>query len=261
MACWNGKKLVLATGTALLFSVLMTSVGNAESRTRHPGTKISGVSHGKHSFVPPGHRKHWGGRKHHYRPHKPGKYYKAHYPRKPRHYYKPKKPHYGYRGYHKRKHPHWKRGHYHHKPRWSYGLYFGFGSHSGYGGYVGYGSGGYGGHIGYGGYGHYHKASDALKWIAFTAITLKLIDVLNENQRRAHESAQIRATEAPVGRTIRWRDGRAQGDVVALRDGRDSSGHYCREFQQTITVGGKRERGYGTACRRPDGAWQIVSTR
>lgn len=36
-----------------------------------------------------------------------------------------------------------------------------------------------------------------------------------------------------------------------------SSGQTCREFQQTITVGGRQESGYGTACRQPDGSWQI----
>lgn len=37
-----------------------------------------------------------------------------------------------------------------------------------------------------------------------------------------------------------------------------SNGRYCREFQQEITVGGQRQQGFGTACRQPDGAWQIV---
>ena len=36
------------------------------------------------------------------------------------------------------------------------------------------------------------------------------------------------------------------------------SGQYCREFQQTITVGGQTEDAYGTACREPDGSWRIV---
>ncbi|MSO70518.1 MAG: glycine zipper 2TM domain-containing protein [Alphaproteobacteria bacterium] len=33
---------------------------------------------------------------------------------------------------------------------------------------------------------------------------------------------------------------------------------YCREYEQTITVGGRAERGYGQACRQPDGSWQII---
>ena len=32
----------------------------------------------------------------------------------------------------------------------------------------------------------------------------------------------------------------------------------CREYQQTIVVGGRTEEGVGTACRQPDGSWRIV---
>jgi len=38
-----------------------------------------------------------------------------------------------------------------------------------------------------------------------------------------------------------------------------SSGQYCREFQQSITVGGQTQDAYGTACRQPDGTWKVVS--
>lgn len=33
---------------------------------------------------------------------------------------------------------------------------------------------------------------------------------------------------------------------------------YCREYQTTITVGGKNQQAYGRACRQPDGQWKIV---
>jgi hypothetical protein len=33
---------------------------------------------------------------------------------------------------------------------------------------------------------------------------------------------------------------------------------YCREFTQSVTIGGRVEHGYGTACMQPDGAWEIV---
>lgn len=32
---------------------------------------------------------------------------------------------------------------------------------------------------------------------------------------------------------------------------------YCREFIQTITVGGRTQDSYGKACRQPDGAWEL----
>lgn len=33
----------------------------------------------------------------------------------------------------------------------------------------------------------------------------------------------------------------------------------CREFQQTVTIGGREQRAYGTACRQADGSWKIQS--
>ena len=37
-----------------------------------------------------------------------------------------------------------------------------------------------------------------------------------------------------------------------------SSGQPCREFTQTIFVGGKSQEGYGRACRQTDGSWKIM---
>ena len=112
----------------------------------------------------------------------------------------------------------------------------------------------------YRGYGHYFQDDDAYKWLAFTAIAVKLLDNLNEQQERKHEAAQVRATTAPIGETIYWREGSAAGSVTATREGNSSAGRYCREFQHEVTIGGKREQSYGTACRQPDGSWEVIST-
>lgn len=32
----------------------------------------------------------------------------------------------------------------------------------------------------------------------------------------------------------------------------------CREFQTTVTIGGKPEKAYGRSCRQPDGTWKQV---
>lgn len=37
-----------------------------------------------------------------------------------------------------------------------------------------------------------------------------------------------------------------------------SSGE-CREYRQSIRIGDQEQPGYGVACRRPDGSWQIVN--
>ena len=113
----------------------------------------------------------------------------------------------------------------------------------------------------YSGYGYHYHDHDAFPWLAFTAITLSLVALLTVAQQRAQEQAQIEATTAPVGSTIAWDDAGAAGSVSVLREGRSSSGKTCREFQQTVTVGGRSEQAYGTACLQPDGAWQIVKTQ
>ena len=115
------------------------------------------------------------------------------------------------------------------------------------------------GHL-YSGYGHYRNDDAAYQWLALTAITLKILDNLNEAQERAHEQAQADATMAPVGETIVWNQSGASGAVSVMRDGYSTSGRYCREFQQQVTIGGRTERAYGTACQQPDGSWQVVST-
>jgi len=114
------------------------------------------------------------------------------------------------------------------------------------------------GHV-YWGYGRYYSDNDAWKWMAFTAITLKTLDNLNEEAQRDHEAAQVTATTAPVGETIYWDNEEASGSVTTTKQGTSSAGMTCREFQQEITVGGESENAYGTACLQEDGAWKIVN--
>jgi surface antigen len=67
---------------------------------------------------------------------------------------------------------------------------------------------------------------------------------------------------APDGGTVRWQHGPAtlqpwQATPTATYQATD--GRYCREFIGTATVGGQPQQVYGTACRQPDGSWEIVS--
>ena len=114
------------------------------------------------------------------------------------------------------------------------------------------------GHV-YWGYGHHHSDADAFKWLAFTAITLQLLDNVNEQAQREHEAAQVQATSAAVGEKITWTTNEANGYVVTTKQGTNNNGQTCREFQQSITVGGNTEEAYGTACLQADGAWNIVN--
>jgi surface antigen len=74
--------------------------------------------------------------------------------------------------------------------------------------------------------------------------------------------ANQRALETlPPGQSLPWRnpDSGNSGTVTPKAYFRTENGGYCREFQQTITVGGQTQQGYGTACRQSDGSWKIQS--
>lgn len=84
---------------------------------------------------------------------------------------------------------------------------------------------------------------------------------LDAADRLAMQQAQDRAYYAPIGETVSWNNPNSgnRGSIVAVRDGTSTAGRYCREYEQTIYVGGKQQSGYGTACQQPDGSWEIVN--
>lgn len=75
------------------------------------------------------------------------------------------------------------------------------------------------------------------------------------------QNAQLTLEKGRLGITSEWNnpDSGNAGTITPTRTYQNAEGRYCREYQQTITVGGQVEEAYGTACREPDGAWQIVS--
>lgn len=76
-----------------------------------------------------------------------------------------------------------------------------------------------------------------------------------------HSRTQAQALENnKTGASSSWKnpDSGASGTITPTKT-YERNGTYCREFSQTINVGGKAEKGYGTACRQPDGSWQIVN--
>ncbi len=62
------------------------------------------------------------------------------------------------------------------------------------------------------------------------------------------------------GITSNWAnpDSGHSGTVTPTRTFQTADGRYCREFQGSVTIGGKTVQAYGNACRRPDGSWQII---
>jgi len=84
--------------------------------------------------------------------------------------------------------------------------------------------------------------------------------LVDDQDKRRAVAAEQRAYTAPIGQQVTWNNPQNgnNGVIVPTRDGYASNGAYCREFQQTITVGGQRQQGYGKACQQPDGSWKIV---
>ncbi|MGH1397871.1 MAG: RT0821/Lpp0805 family surface protein [Alphaproteobacteria bacterium] len=74
--------------------------------------------------------------------------------------------------------------------------------------------------------------------------------------------ASERAHSAPVGETISWNNPESgnHGTVTPVNDGYSTANRYCREYEQEIFVGGRRETGVGQACQNADGTWEIVNS-
>lgn len=87
----------------------------------------------------------------------------------------------------------------------------------------------------------------------------KLLD--DRDKRLAAEASQNALETAPTGRSVTWRnpDNEHSGAVTPVKTYQTPSGTYCREYEQIITIDGKREKVYGTACRQPDGSWRNVN--
>jgi len=76
----------------------------------------------------------------------------------------------------------------------------------------------------------------------------------------AARTTQTALETSRSGETSTWSnpDSGHSGTITPQPAYQAPSGDYCREYQQQITVGGKTESAYGTACRQPDGTWRIV---
>ena len=84
---------------------------------------------------------------------------------------------------------------------------------------------------------------------------------LDRADRLAMQKTPTTALEtSKSGTAVAWRnpDTGNRGTVTPKPAFKNNYGRYCREFQQTVTIGGRTAEAYGTACRQPDGSWKIV---
>lgn len=68
---------------------------------------------------------------------------------------------------------------------------------------------------------------------------------------------------APTCSSIAWNNPQtgSAGTVTPVVTYEPEPGRYCREFQQQVVIGGQVQDAYGTACRQPDGSWEIVAEK
>jgi len=87
-------------------------------------------------------------------------------------------------------------------------------------------------------------------------------NALDQRDREYYnDTAQNTLESGRTGSTGSWQnpDSGNAGTMTPTRTYQSSSGQPCREFTTTVTVDGKTEEAYGTACRQADGSWQIVN--
>ncbi|WP_375327206.1 RT0821/Lpp0805 family surface protein [Candidatus Tisiphia endosymbiont of Nemotelus uliginosus] len=82
-----------------------------------------------------------------------------------------------------------------------------------------------------------------------------------QDRRLAQQSAQRALETSAVGQETPWRnpDSGHYGYTAPMRTYKNNSGEYCREYIQVVTIGGKQQKAYGKACRKPDGQWEVVN--
>ena len=83
---------------------------------------------------------------------------------------------------------------------------------------------------------------------------------LDRADRLATRPTRGTAGAVAPGSGADWRNPDAAYATVAPLRSPDAArrGAYCREFQQTIQIGGEDRQAHGTACQQPDGSWRIA---
>ena len=80
------------------------------------------------------------------------------------------------------------------------------------------------------------------------------------DHREANRTAHTALESGPTGTAASWHNPNSgnSGTVIPTRTYQAQSGEYCREYEQRVNINGETQTAYGTACRQPDGSWQVV---
>jgi len=80
------------------------------------------------------------------------------------------------------------------------------------------------------------------------------------DQIAMQQNAQYALEYTPTNSSTPWRnpDSGNSGQITPVETYQTAQGQYCREYRQTVWIGGEQQQAYGTACRQPDGSWKII---
>ena len=81
-----------------------------------------------------------------------------------------------------------------------------------------------------------------------------------DDVRTANQVVQNALEGTLSGTVLSWKNPISghSGSVTPIKTFRSKSGSYCREYDETLTIGNRTERYTDTACRGADGRWNPV---
>lgn len=89
----------------------------------------------------------------------------------------------------------------------------------------------------------------------------KIGEYMDEQDKfKAQQTTYMALEKGRTGETKMWRnpDNGHYGSVTPKKTYESHDGRYCREYTHRVTIAGKTESAYGTACRQEDGSWKIA---
>jgi|GEM_PF-2122688 len=98
-------------------------------------------------------------------------------------------------------------------------------------------------------------------WVVMSAFPAVAQEPVDADRQAMGNTFQAALENNPTNQASTWvnPDTGSSGSAVPVKTFQNAYGQPCREFQQTIIIAGQQQEGYGTACRQPDGSWQIVA--
>ncbi len=81
------------------------------------------------------------------------------------------------------------------------------------------------------------------------------------DQMRVEQTAHQALERNPDGQYSNWQNPNTgnSGYTVPTSTYQTAPGRYCREYQTAVVIDGRTQSAHGTACRQPDGTWEITS--